>query len=173
MKLSAVCEYNHGGYLIYAADLPGAYVRGETENQALAKFGGEVRSYLRWCGTKLNAYESIDVEITQRKLSELQICDADSDVLFDSEREALTAEEYQKLKLLAIRSARDFNKIYQAIENPCISNRPQRKSFYGAVPRTPQEMYEHTNRTTAYYAAAFGIDMDNTADMYTNRMLLF
>ncbi|MBE6985380.1 MAG: hypothetical protein E7434_07235 [Ruminococcaceae bacterium] len=173
MRINAVCEYNNGGYLIYAADLPGAYVRGETQNQALAKFDGEVRSYLRWCGIKLPANEEIEVGITQRKLSELQICDADSDVLFDTERAPLTPEEYQKLKLLALRSARDFNKIFQAIENPSISDRPERTSFYGLVPRTPLQMYEHTNRTTAYYAAAFGIEMENAADIYANRMLLF
>ncbi len=173
MIIPAVCEYNEGGCLIYADNLPGAYVRGETENQALAKFDGEVRSYLRWCGKKTELSEPVEVEIVQRKKSDLHICDADSDVLFASEQETLTLEEYQKLKMLTLRSARDFNKIYQAIGNPNISNRTPRTSFYGAVPRTPQEMYEHTNRTTAYYAAAFGIEMDNAADIYANRMLLF
>ncbi len=173
MRLAAVCEYNEDGYLIYADGLPGAYVRGQTEAQALAKFDGEVRAYLRWCGTKSDTHEPVEAEITQRKLSELRICDADSDILFDSEREELTSAEYEKLKMLALRSARDFNKIFHAIENPDISDRPKRISFYGAVPRTPREMYEHTNKTTAYYAAAFGIDMENTEDIYTNRMLLF
>ncbi len=50
MKIEAVCEYNENGYLIYAVNYVGAYVRGATENEALAKFGGEIRSYLRWCG---------------------------------------------------------------------------------------------------------------------------
>lgn len=173
MKLAVVCEYNNNGYLIYADGLPGAYVRGETENQALAKFDGEVRSYLRWCGKMLAASETLEIEVVQRKESPLRICDADSDVLFDSEREPLSLGDYEKLKMLAIRSAQDFNKIYLAIENPDISDRPHRMSFYGAVPRTPRQMYEHTNRTTAYYAAAFGIDMENAADIYANRMLLF
>ena len=46
MKIEAVCEYNDLGYLIYAANYPGAFVRGTSENEALAKFPGEVRSYL-------------------------------------------------------------------------------------------------------------------------------
>lgn len=170
MKIDAVCEYNQGGYLIYAVNLTGAYVRGETENQALAKFDGEVRSYLRWCGTRLSASEAVEVQIVQRKLSRLQICDADSDVLFDAECTPLNAAQYQELKMLALRSARDFKKIYEAIENPDISDRPLRTSFYGAVPRTPRQMYEHTNHTTAYYAAAFGIELENMPDIYANRM---
>ena len=50
MKIKAVCEYNELGFLIFAIDYPGAYVRGTTENEALAKFGGELRSYFRWLG---------------------------------------------------------------------------------------------------------------------------
>lgn len=172
MRIEAVCEYNKNGYLIYAANFPGAYVRGETENQALAKFGGELRSYLRWCGVRQPSLDTPQIEIVQRKLSTLHICDADSDVLFDSELAELTEAEYQKLKLTVLRSARDFKRIYEAIENPDISNRPPRQSFYGPVPRTPRQMYEHTNQTTAYYAAAFGIELENMPDIYANRMQL-
>ncbi len=46
MKIEAVCEYNDGGYLFYAANC-GAFVRGASEAMALAKFGGEIRSFLR------------------------------------------------------------------------------------------------------------------------------
>ena len=63
MKIEAVCEYNDLGYLIYAANFPGAFVRGTTENEALAKFPGELRSYLRWCG---GAPEKDAPEIAQR-----------------------------------------------------------------------------------------------------------
>ncbi|MBE6928245.1 MAG: hypothetical protein E7467_07155 [Ruminococcaceae bacterium] len=172
MKIEAVCEYNDSGYLIYAANLPRAYVRGETENQALAKFSGEARSYLRWLGEKCSASEVFEVSIVQRKHSGLHIEQADSDVLFDTERAPLTEEEYQQLKMLALRSAKDFKRLYEAIENPDISDRPHRTAFYGAVPRTPRQMYEHTNKTTAYYAAAFGIALENMPDIYANRMQL-
>ena len=33
MKIEAVCEYNDLGYLIYAANYPGAFVRGTSENE--------------------------------------------------------------------------------------------------------------------------------------------
>lgn len=170
MKIEAVCEYNDGGCLIYAANFTGAYVRGATENEALAKFSGELRAYLRWSGLGKPTVEAPEIEIVQRKESELQVCDADSDVLFDSERAPLSEAEYQRLRLLVLRSARDFRRLYESIPNPEISGRPPRRSFYGAVPRTPTEMYRHTNSTTAYYAAAFGIELENVPDIYNNRM---
>ena len=169
MKIEAVCEYNQNGWLIYAANYPGAYVRGASKNEALAKFPGELRSYLRWA-RKIAEFEGVDIEIVQEKISELQICDADSDILFDAERAPLSTEEYDVLRSLALRSARDFRSLYESIPNPDISHRPARRSFYGAVPRTPREMYEHTNKVTAYYAAAFGIELENLPDIYANRM---
>lgn len=170
MKIEAVCEYNDQGYLIYAANLVGAYVRGATENEALSKFGGEVRAYLRWCGVCEPPREDAEVEIVQRKESDLQICDADSDILFDAERTPLSEAEYARLKLLVLKSARDFRKLYASIPNPDISGRAPRRTFYGAVPRTPREMYEHTNSVTSYYTAAFGLETENVADIYANRM---
>lgn len=170
MKIEAVCEWNDNGYLIYAANYVGAYVRGKTENEALSKFGGEVRSYLRWCGVSELPMDAPQVEIVQRKRSELQVCDADSDVLFDAERAPLSEAEYGRLKLLVLKSARDFRKLYKSIPNPDISGRPPRTTFYGAVPRTPREMYEHTNSVTSYYTGAFGLETENVADIYANRM---
>ena len=168
MKIEAVCEYNTGGYLIYSANFPGAYVRGQSEGMALAKFGGELRSYLRWAGAQ--AAGEPEIVVVQRKLSVLRVCDADSDVLFDAEQAPLTEAEYGAQKLLVLKSARDFRKLYRSIPNPEISDRPQRESFYGPVPRTPREMYDHTNRTTAYYVGAFGRAFENTPDIYANRM---
>ena len=165
MKIEAVCEYNDLGYLIYAANYPGAFVRGTTENEALAKFPGEMRSYLRWCGALTADAEAPEVEIMQRKLSELQICDADSDVLFNLERLPMTQAEYEAQKLLTLKSARDFEALYRSIPHPDISGRPPRRTFYGEVPRTPRRMYEHVNQTTAYYAAAFGIKLENLPEL--------
>lgn len=170
MKIEAVCEYNDGGCLIYAANYPGAYVRGEDENQALAKFGGELRSYLHWSRRLAPTPEAPEIDIVQRKHSDLQVCDADSDVLFDSEQTPMTQAEYEAQKLLVLQSARDFRRLYQSIPNPDISGRAPRTSFYGPVPRTPREMYTHTNQVTAYYAAALGLDFENVDDIYANRM---
>lgn len=168
--MKAVCEFNENGYLIYSVDYPGAYVRGASENEALAKFGGELRSYLRWSGVEQPPYDAPEIEIAERHLSGLQICQADSDVLFDAEREPLTEAEYERLKLLVLKSARDFRRLYESIPNPDISGRPPRRCFYGPVPRTPREMYEHTNRVTSYYTGAYGLETEDVPDIYLNRM---
>lgn len=168
MKIEAVYESNGLGCLIWAANYPGVCVRGRTENEAMAKFPGELRGYLRWLGMELD--QAPLVEIIQRHESALHTEDADSDLLFDCERQPLDAADYDRLKLMVLRSARDFRTLYQSISNPDISGRAPRLSFYGPVPRTPREMYEHTNNTTAYYAAAFGIDLENMPDIYVNRL---
>ncbi len=170
MKIEAVCEYNDRGYLFYAANYPGAYVRGESEASALAKFGGEIRGFLRWSGETVPRFDEPEITVVQRKRSELQICDADSDVLFDSERCALPEPEYERGKALMLKSARCIQKLFNGIPNPDISDRAPRTCFYGAVPRTPREMYRHINETTAYYAAAVGIELENVPDLYLNRL---
>ena len=53
---------------------------------------------------------------------------------------------------------------------PDISGRAPRRTFFGVVPRTPRQMYTHVNETTAYYAAAFGIALENLPELYVNRM---
>ena len=62
MRIQAAMEYNDGGVLLYALELPGAYVRGKTLEQAREKFGAEARSWLRWAeGTILPAEEAVRV----------------------------------------------------------------------------------------------------------------
>ena len=94
MTINCVWEHNGRDTLLYAVDFVGAYTRGETLEAAVRKMQTEICSYLKWCGKK--AVTSMDIVIIEEKVSELAICDADSDVLFESEKAPLTAEEYRK-----------------------------------------------------------------------------
>ena len=38
---------------------------------------------------------------------------------------------------------------------------PERRTFYGAVPRTAREMYEHTKNVNSYYFGEIGVQADN------------
>jgi len=105
--------------------------------------------------------EHIEVEIVQEKKSDLQIADADSDVIFDDEQKPLTREEYLELKDLVLKSAEDFLHLYKSIPSKDESCLPERKTFYGAVPRTAREMYEHTKNVNAYYFGEIGVETDN------------
>ena len=42
MHIDAICETNGKGWLIWAAQCPGAFARGATENEALAKLPGSL-----------------------------------------------------------------------------------------------------------------------------------
>ena len=107
--------------------------------------------------------------IVQEKESDLKICDADSDVLFDAERAPLSAEEYEALKALALKSAADFHTLYEAIPGKDKSVLPPRETFYGKVPRTAQEMYDHTKIVNAYYFGEINVDADNDGDILVCR----
>ena len=157
--MRCVWEHNGNDTLLYSVDCVGAYTRGSTLEAAISKMSAEIEAYSLWCGQKCSQ-EPI-VEIVQEKDSNLQIADADSDVLFDSETAPLSMEEYVELKALVLKSATDFYALYSSISNKDESCLPQRQTFYGAVPRTAQEMYEHTKNVNAYYFAEIDVDVDN------------
>lgn len=159
MKIECVWEHNGNDTLLYAVNLPGAYARGASKETAMEKMAEEVRSYLQWRGDRQP--ESLTVEIVQDAACTLEVRDADSDVLFDAEKAPLTYEEYEELKALALKSAGDFLKLYQSIPDKHTSSSPIRKTFYGQVPRTAEEMYQHTKSVNAYYFGEIEVDADN------------
>lgn len=163
MTIKCVREHNGDDTLLYAANLPGAYTRGASLEISMEKMGAEAVSYLKWKGEPCP--EAVSVEIVQDAACDLQVCDADSDVLFAAEKEPLTMEEYLELKALALKSAADFLTLYQSIPDKGRSNAPVRKTFYGQVPRTADEMYQHTKNVTEYYFGEIETAADNEGDI--------
>jgi hypothetical protein len=161
-------EYNDNGYLIYADNFPGAYVRGRYEEEALAKLKNEICQYISW---RDDSCTGIDIKniIVDRKKSELNIEDADSDIIFTSEKNTLTQEEYLTLKGVALKSAIDFKTMYDSILDKTSSDLPVRQTFYGLMPRTAEEMYLHTKNVNSYYFGEIGIEVDNEPDIFTCR----
>lgn len=155
------CAWEHNGNdtLLYSTEYIGAYTRGETLAVATEKMPAEIAAYCVWA--KQTCTTSFSPEIVQEKCSTLQIADADSDILFDSEKAPLSYAEYVYLKTLALKSAKDFHALYISIPNKQESCLPPRKTFYGDVPRTAQEMYEHTKNVNAYYFGEIGVAADN------------
>lgn len=169
MKIKAVCEYNDGGCLVYAENFPGAFVRGRNYKNAIASFPKEIESYLLWREGDFDE-EPVEIELVEEKLNEeLNICDADSDIIFSSEKEPLTREEYNRLKVLALRSAMDFDRLYDSIPDKKMRLRPERETFYGKIPSTAEEMYLHTMNVNSYYFGEIGIDAENGPDILSCR----
>lgn len=73
----------------------------------------------------------------------------------------MTMEEYIRLRELALKSALDFQKLYDMVPDKDKSVLPIRKTFYGEVPRTAKEIYLHTKNVNSYYFGEIGIDTDN------------
>jgi len=48
--VSVSLETNGKGYIGYIVELPGAFIRGKTEEEAISKVDREVQSYLKWLG---------------------------------------------------------------------------------------------------------------------------
>lgn len=168
MGISCVWEHNGSDTLLYAVELPGAYARGESLEAALAKMEAEAAAYMRWRDGA--APENVTVEIVQDASCALDIRDADADVLFDAERIPLSAEEYARLKKLVLRSGSDFLTLYQSIPDKDKSVLPQRRTFYGQVPRTAEEMYRHTKNVNEYYFGEIGVDADNEGSILECRL---
>ena len=171
MTINCVWEHNGNDTLLYAVAYVGAYTRGESLDVAKAKMPAEILSYLKWCGE--NASNDFEIVITGEKVSDLNIKDADSDVLFESEKTPLTAEEYEKIKALALKSAKDFLSLYESIPDKKASAIPERKTFYGNVPRSAYEMYEHTKNVNEYYFTEIDVDADNNGNIYECRKFGF
>ena len=165
--MRCVWEHNGNDTLLYSVDYVGAYTRGNNLESAMAKMHTEIAAYSSWIGKEYN--DKTDIEIVQEKVSDLQIADADSDVLFDAERAPLSREEYEKLKALVLKSAKDFYDMYSSISNKTESCLPRRKTFYGDIPRTAQQMYEHTKNVNSYYFAEIDVDADNDGTIYDCR----
>lgn len=168
-KITVNCVWEHNGNdtLLYATDYIGAYSRGENLETAMAKMPREIVSYCKWRSEDI--VDNIEVIIAQEKESDLAIKDADSDVLFEAEKVPLSTEEYQKLKNLSLKSAKDFLILYHSIPDKNATAAEERKTFYGQVPRSANEMYEHTKNVNAYYFAEIDIDADNSGDIYECR----
>lgn len=167
--IRAVLEYNADGALLYSADDPGAFARGSTEAIAVLRLPEEVHKYRLWSGVG-NADAIGRAEIVQKHHTALRVKDADSEVIFDDERRTMTFGEYERLRGLVIRSARDFDRLYSLLPDQDATDIPFTETFYGGGrPRTGREMYRHTNSVTAYYLGEVGLDWENLGSMTENR----
>lgn len=167
MMINCVWEHNGNDTLLYANDFPGAFTRGASIEEAISKMPEEIRRFQLWKGE--TPFDDYEIQIVQEKKLDLQIKDADSDVLFTTEESHLTVEEYKYLKLLVMKSANDFHTLYNSFPDKHKSILPCRKTFYGPVPRTAEEMYQHTKNVNEYYFSEIGVKSDNEGNIYSCR----
>lgn len=167
--IKCIVEYNDKGYLIYLENYPGAYVRGKTKKEALKKIPDEIKSYSLWAFGESKKY-NLSIEILEEMKSDLQINDADSDILFGSEGCPLSEGEYLDLRSLVLKSANDFKILYDSFPDKDFTNKVPHNTFYGKVPLTANEILVHTNNVTSYYLGEIGVQVNNNPNIYKNRV---
>ncbi len=159
MDITCLREHNGPDTLLWCETLPGACTRGATLEEARGKMEGEIRSWLRWLGKP--EPEAVTICGILEQESELTIRDADSDVLFPSEETPLTLGEYAELRNRCLQSAADFQALYDSVPDKHRTSLPRRRTFYGEVPRTAEEMYQHTKNVNDYYFSEIDVPADN------------
>jgi hypothetical protein len=172
--INIALETNGKGFMGFLADLPGAFVRGKDEEEALSKVRQEARSYLDWLG--IPRAVPARWQVVQRHHCQLMVEDADGEILLDADRGALPEEEFLILAELVRRSARTFKSLCDsgALKHWVDPSRA-RKTFYGECPKTIQEVFDHVNATQHYYFSRTGLlpsrgekDFLATRELYTN-----
>lgn len=168
MEVFYTWEHNGADSLVWLDDFPGAYVRGDSLEAALAKVPEELRAYLRWRDGAVPD-EPFSLQMRQDRGTGLAVSDADSDALLSGEALPLTEPEYEGLKQLALRSAECFQRLYDSIPDKSALLSQRRQTFYGQRPSTAEEMYRHTKNVNAYYFDQLGVDAGNEPDILTCR----
>lgn len=172
--IEVIAEYNDNGALLWADAYCGAFSRGKTVAEAMEKFPKELSAYARWAyGAPMPDLSEADFVVTHAYKSDLAVEDADSSVLFPSERLPMDMTEYTQKKMLCLKSAQDFEKLYASIPQKDRALKKSRRTFYGKIPCSAREMAEHTNRTLSYYAQGIGLSFENEGGLPENRKRLF
>ena len=149
-RISVAFETNGRGFIGFIVQLPGAYVRGKTEEEALSKVDSEVQSYAKWLGVEPPVrYRAL---VSQRHTCALTVEDADSEILLEEDKSPTSDHEFMELHDLVSYSGETFHALFRSAElENWVDEGRIRKTFYGEAPRTIREIFDHVNGTQYYY----------------------
>ena len=154
-SLSVAMETNGTGFQGFIVELPGAYVRGPSEAEALSKAPIEAGSYLEWLGQKRSPFPK--ARTVQSHQCRLMVEDADNEILLDDDNRAVSHSEFQHLVELAKYSGLTFTKLYDSAKlKDWVDAARNRTTFYGQNKKTINEIFDHVKRTQYYYLSRTG-----------------
>lgn len=165
-------EYNANGVQVFADDCPGAFARGETVEKAIEKLPRAIGEYRAWTGQGTAAQTSELHPVFQYK-STAAVEEAETNMLFPSERVPMDMAEYTRKKALVLRSAKDVMTLFASIPQKDRALVKSRKCFYGRIPQTSREMLHHIHDVLPYYASCIGITYEPAKDLVEDRMRFF
>lgn len=164
-----IYETNGLGFLGWITDLPGAYIRGKTLEEARGKVNKEIALYNEW----LNFERAVDMQINEEiKKSDLHIEDADSDIIFDSELiDFAKKDDFLFWCDKVLISGTKTEEIYKRMKNKSLIDiTMKRKTFYGDVYCTINDQYRHIVNVQNYYLNQIGTEMNIADELRLNRM---
>lgn len=166
--MEIVFETNGKGFLGWIVELPGAFVRGQTLDGALAKLGAEMRDYAAWLD--LPSLQAEDLKVSSHR-TKVAVEDADSDILL-----AQDASPYQDPGAferdlgLSLVSARKVNDLFLACDHKDqVDPKMERPTFYGDAYATIRKQYEHIVAVQLYYLRCLGTEADLGFDIIRGR----
>ncbi len=164
--VSIALETNGRGFQGFIVELPGAFVRGQAEQEALTKVQTEADSYLRWIGSQPRP--SLQTRVVQKHLCKLMVEDADCEILLDADRLPMTHQEVRELAELVKYSGLTFAELYDsAALKDWVDETRIRKTFYGQNKKTIREIFDHVKRTQYYYLSRTGVPFtENEAEPF-------
>src|SRR5712692_11028319 len=104
--LSLALETNGRGFQGFITELPGAFVRGRTEQEALSKTEKEATSYAKWLESP--APTSTKARVVQRHRCELTVEDGDCEILLHADQDVLDQMRFAQLQDLVKHSGQTF-----------------------------------------------------------------
>jgi len=154
--VSIAFETNGRGYMGFIVELPGAFIRGITEQEALMKVNHEVSVYLKWLGGEQK--HDYRIQIVQRHQSSLPVEDADNEILLEADKETIREGEFRNLYNLVWNSGETFLQLYTNSKlKDWVDESRIRKTFYGDNPKTIQEIFDHVKYCQYYYLSRMKI----------------
>ncbi|HEX9911650.1 MAG TPA: hypothetical protein VGB01_00210 [candidate division Zixibacteria bacterium] len=152
-------ETNEKGYIGYLVELPGAFIRGRTEEEAISKLRREVNLYLIWLS--ITPEQTYKIQVVQRHQSALAVEDADNEILLEADKKVMGEEEFKNLVDLVCYSGETFLQLYKKTRfKEWVDESRVRKTFYGENPRTIQEIFDHVKGCQYYYLSRTRITFD-------------
>jgi len=154
--LSIAFETNGKGFMGFIEELPGAFIRGRTEDEAISKVNQEANSYLKWLS--ITPSVSFKTQIVQRHQSSLAVEDADNEILLDADKEKMDEENSRNMVDLVWYSGETIHQIYSKSGfKDWIDDSRIRKTFYGENPKSIREIFDHVKYCQYYYLSRMKI----------------
>jgi hypothetical protein len=166
IKIRVAFETNGKGWLGYVEELPGAFVRGSTQEDCLTKVKAEIHGYLGWLGIVTN--DDADVSVSRIVQSDLRVEDADNRILLDTDRAALGDTQFRTWSEIALYSAVCFEKLYTSASQKEWQDPARiRQTFLGDCPASIDDI--HVDRVQGYYLQCLGLEHRFTSDAFVER----